>query len=70
MNLQVTAIAIDWQDEFDWIDPIVPEERAKITTEIIGSIWDVDGEDDLVDEISTAYGWLIESIDYRHVLTA
>ena len=68
MKFQVTAIAIDWQDDFDSIDPISLKERFQITKNIVGSIWDVDDEDDLVDEISTAYGWLIESIDYEQVL--
>ena len=68
MKFQVTAIAIDWQDDFDSIDPISLKERSQIIKNIVGSIWDVDDEDDLVDEISTAYGWLIESIDYEQVL--
>ena len=68
MKFQVTAVAIDWQDEFDWIDPISLEERSQIKGKIVGSIWDVDDVDNLVDEISKAYGWLIESIDYRQVL--
>lgn len=68
MKFQVTAIAIDWQDDFDSIDPISLKERSQIIKNIVGSIWDVDDEDDLVDEISDSYGWLIESIDYRQVL--
>lgn len=68
MKFQVTAIAIDWQDDFDSIDPISLEERSQIKEKIVGSIWDVDDEDDLVNKISTAYGWLIESINYRQVL--
>ena len=68
MKFQVTAIARYWQDDFDSIDPISLKERFQITKNIVGSIWDVDDEDDLVDEISTAYGWLIESIDYEQVL--
>ena len=68
MKFQVTDIAVDWQDDFDSIDPISLKERFQITKNIVGSIWDVDDEDDLVDEISTAYGWLIESIDYEQVL--
>ena len=68
MKFQVTAIAIDWQDDFDSIDPISLKERSQIIKNIVGSIWDVDDEDDLVNKISTAYGWLIESINYRQVL--
>jgi hypothetical protein len=35
---------------------------------VIGTIWDADDEDDLVEEVTTATGWCIKSIDYRHVL--
>jgi hypothetical protein len=38
------------------------------TAEVIGTIWDADDEDDLVEEVTTATGWCIKSIDYRHVL--
>ena len=28
-----------------------------------------DDEDDLVEEITCAYGWCIKSLDYRHILS-
>ena len=30
--------------------------------------FDFDDEDDLVEEITTAYGWCIKSINFRHIL--
>jgi hypothetical protein len=65
---QVTQIEIDWQDEWDHVDPISPGTRAEITEELLGSIWEADDGDDLIDEITTAIGWCILSIDYRTVL--
>ena len=34
----------------------------------IGTIWEADDGDDLVEEITSAAGWCIKSIDYRTVL--
>ena len=65
---QVTQIEIDWQDEWDHVDPISPSTRAEITEELLGSIWEADDGDDLIEEITTATGWCIHSIDYRTVL--
>jgi len=64
MQLQVTNIRFD----FDGDDDITDDEKIDITDEITNTIWDVIDEDDLVEEITCATGWCIESIDYRHVL--
>jgi hypothetical protein len=40
-----------------------------ITAYTLGSIWEADDEEDLVEEITCATGWCIKSIDYRHVLS-
>ena len=67
MKLQVTGIVIDWQEDFDWIDPISTEERIQIKAEIIGTVWDASNKGDLIGKVSESYGWSIESIDYRTV---
>ena len=67
MKFQVTDIVLD----FDFNDPdrgFTQDYYNKITDEIIGSIWDADDDEDLVEEITCATGWCIKSIDYRHVL--
>ncbi len=64
-KVQVTAIAIDWQDEWDWIDPISSAERNRITKSIIGTVWDAADVGDLISQITETYGWLIESIKYK-----
>lgn len=67
MQFQITGLVIDWQDDYNYIQPISSTERVRITEEIIGSIWDADDEDDLVEELIAAHGWSIESLDCIHV---
>ena len=70
MKYQITSIqfdcSLDCEDDWSESDQIMTEER--LNEVYVGQIWDADDEDDLVDEISTASGWCIKSIDYRHVL--
>ena len=70
MKYQITDISFDCSlDEDGWneSDQICTEE--KLNEEYIGTFWDADDGDDLIDEISTASGWCIKSIDYRHILS-
>ena len=64
MQFQVTKIEFDFAGD----NLFTENDRLDLIEETIGSIWEVDDEDDLIDEISTASGWCIKSIDYRHVL--
>ena len=64
MQFQVTKIEFDFAGD----NLFTENDRLDLIEETIGSIWDVDDEDDLIDEITTASGWCINSIDYRHVL--
>ena len=71
MLLNVTEIEFD----FDCDDDSITEEelgdnyRNEITIDHLGC-WDVEDEDDLVEEISTSSGYCIKALDYHHVLTA
>ena len=64
MQFQVTNIEFD----FDSNDAFPEHQFSNITDETIGMIWEADDEDDLIEEITCASGWCINSIDYRHVL--
>ena len=64
MHYVVTAITFD----FDELDAPNPNEQQDLIDDTIGTVWEADDGDDLVDEISTATGWCIKAIDYRHVL--
>jgi len=68
MQFQVTKIEFDFDDDYNegWENDPIPQQE--IIDETIGTIWEADDEDDLIEEITTATGWCINSIDYRHVL--
>jgi len=61
MQFQVTSIEFDFDD-------IDEKEQDEIYEEVYGQIWEAVDEEDLVEEITCAYGWCIKSIDYRHIL--
>ena len=61
MKFNVTEIKFDFDDDFD--DPITLEEQVQITHDNLG-VWEADDEDDLIEEVTTASGWCIKSIDY------
>jgi hypothetical protein len=63
MKFLVTEIKFDF-DDGDFDDPITLEEQVQITYDHLGA-WDADDEDDLIEEITTASGWCIRSIDYE-----
>lgn len=67
MQFQVTEIEFDFSDDLDDVALDV-ESQDEIYDEVLGQIWEASDEDDLVEEITTAYGWCIKSIDYRIVL--
>jgi hypothetical protein len=65
MKFNVTDI------EFDFDDGNCNEEEYKLTFEeeieirdLALGVWDADDEDDLIEEVTTACGWCIKSIDY------
>ena len=69
MVFLITDISFDCSlDDSDWTlkDQLETEEMLPLT--YIGSVWDADSEEDLIEEISCASGWCINSMDYRHIL--
>ena len=67
MQFQVTEIEFDFTTD-DGEYELQPSKQEAIIDETIGQIWEADDEDDLVEEITSATGWCIKSIDYRHIL--
>ena len=57
MQFQITSIEFDYDLGCD-VD----------LDDYIGTFWEANDGDDLIEEITTAAGWSIKSIDYRHVL--
>ena len=69
MMYQITEIEFDCSlDDDDWTEQDQLETEEFLPSRYIGTIWEADDEDDLIDEISCASGWCINSIDYRIVL--
>ena len=58
MNYNVTDIEFDFDYEQTYED-----DRIEITNDHLG-LWEADNEDDLIEEITSAAGWCIKSIDY------
>jgi len=68
MKYRVTFINFDFTD--CCADEEVTQEQMDEAVDCaMSTIWDADDEDDLVEEISTATGWCINSIDYEHILS-
>ena len=65
MQYQVTAIEFDFDND---LYPLTEAEMDDVYDDYIGTFWEADDGDDLVEEITNASGWCVKSIDYRHVL--
>ena len=62
MKYNVTEIFFDVDDSN--YEDITLEEYNEIVQNSLG-VWDADDEDDLIEEITTASGWCIKSINYE-----
>lgn len=69
MIYQVTEIKFDFTGCLETHGSYeLPEaEQKEVYDEILGSMWEAEDGDDLVEEITAATGWLIESLDYRMI---
>lgn len=68
MQFQVTDITFDLAGDDSIPDHIQDQVQQELRDEYISTIWFVDDEDDLVNEISCQSGWCIESINYDHIV--
>ncbi len=62
MKYNVTEIFFDVDDSNN--EDITLEEYNEIVQNSLG-VWEAEDEDDLIEEITTASGWCIKSIDYE-----
>lgn len=62
---QITAIEFDFDDA---LHPMTEQEMQEVYDDYVGTIWEAEDGDDLVEEITAASGWCIKSIDYLHLL--
>ena len=67
MKFLVTEVEFDLQDDYDMSkdDRLNFDElQIELEDQTIG-VWEADNEDDLIEEVTTASGWCIKSIDYE-----
>ena len=65
MQFRVTEIDIDFEDDnFE----LSPTEQSEIIDDVMSATWEASDPDDLVEEITSATGFCVNSIDYCYVL--
>ena len=63
MKFKVTEVEFDFDDDYAEESKLTFDEEIEIRDLALG-VWDADDEDDLIEEVTTACGWCIKSIDY------
>ena len=65
MQYRITEINLDFEDDnFE----LPPSEQQEILSEVMSTTWEASDADDLVEEITSATGFCVNSIDYCFVL--
>ena len=67
MHFLVKSCEFDLNDDYEMSkdDRLnLDELKIELEDQTVG-VWDADDEDDLIEEITTASGWCIKSIDYE-----
>ena len=64
MKFNVTEVEFDFDDDYAEESKLTFDEEIEIRDLALG-VWDAEDEDDLIEEITTASGWCIKSIDYE-----
>ena len=65
MQFRVTRINFDFEDDNFELSPI---DQQKVVEETLSTTWEADDDDDLIEEITSATGWCINSIEFVNVL--
>ena len=73
MKYRITEIEFDFSDDIgdgDTMDDFLTDGyKQELVDETMATTWDADDADDLVEEITSATGWCIKTIDYCYVLS-
>ena len=67
MKFLVRSCEFDLQDDYDMSkdDRLnLDELQVELEDQTVG-VWEANDEDDLIEEVTTASGWCIKSIDYE-----
>ena len=63
MKFNVREVEFDFDDDYAEESKLTFDEEIELRDLALG-IWEADNEDDLIEEITSASGWCIKSIDY------
>ena len=63
MKYNVTEVEFDFDDDYAEKSKLTFDEEIEIRDLALG-VWDAEDEDDMIDEITTATGYLIKNIYY------
>ena len=64
MKYNVTEVEFDFDDDYAEESKLTFDEEIEIRDLALG-VWEANDEDDLIEEVTTASGWCIKSIDYE-----
>ena len=72
MHYRITDIEFDFTDDIgdgDTMDDFLTDDyKREIVDETMSTTWEACDVDDLVEEITSATGWCVKSIDYCYIL--
>ena len=63
MKFNVREVEFDFDDDYAEESKLTFDEEIELRDLALG-VWEADDEDDLIEEITSASGWCIKSIDY------
>ena len=65
MKFSVTEVEFDFDDDYcNGTSLLTHDDEIELRDLALG-VWEADDEEDLIEEITTASGWCIKSIDYE-----
>ena len=64
MKFNVTEVEFDFNDSLSEEYQLTFDEEIAVRDLALG-VWEAEDEDDLIEEVTTAAGWCIKSIDYE-----
>ena len=68
MQFRVTKIDFDFDSDILDTEEMTVDDQQEIVDEVLATTWEASDGDDLVEEITSATGWCVNSIDYCYVL--
>ena len=63
MKFKVREVEFEFDDDYAEESKLTFDEEIELRDLALG-VWEADDEDDLIEEITSASGWCIKSIDY------